>query len=201
VAIETIIWIYWLFCLIATILVIANREFAYNLLSPNSELSHKEKGYQLSVILGWVITLLVATGYVLLTRKNETGSYQIWDLLVFSFSNGVLEQFMFIFWFLLGCYIGNLYAKNNPKLIFISGYMSYAVFSGLVHAFFWVKVLPDHEPVTVLMALLLAAMSLIWMWLVWRYRAVLAIIAMHIVIDFIMVGHLHFPWFESFQIG
>ena len=50
------------------------------------------------------------------------------------------------------------------------------------------------------MAVALAAMSLVWMWLAWRYRAIVAIIAMHMAIDFLTAGHLHFTWFEPFQL-
>ncbi len=199
-AIETTIWIYWAFCAIATLIVVANRKFAYQLLSPNLESSHKERSYIISLMIGWGATFLAATFYILLTRKYETGSYGLSELLFFSVSNGTLEQFMFIFWFLLGCFVGKFYAANNPKLIFISGYIVYAIFSGLIHAFFWIKVLPYHEPAILVMPLVLSAMSLIWMWLVWRYRAIIMIIAMHIVIDFLTVGHLNFSWFESFQL-
>jgi chlorophyllide a hydrolase len=197
VAIETGIWIYWLFCSIAAIAVIQNRSVAYELLSPEVVALRNLKGYVVFLILGWIITLVAAAAYVVLTYKYETGSYGIPDLLVFSFVNGALEQFMFIFWFLLGCYIGKLKAPDNPKLIFTFGYLGYAIFSGLIHAYFWVRVLPSHEP-ALIMPFALAAMSLAWMWLVWRYQAVIAIIAMHIVIDFITVGHLNFSWFEAF---
>jgi hypothetical protein len=51
------------------------------------------------------------------------------------------------------------------------------------------------------MAFILPFMSLFWMWLFWRYQAIVAIIAMHVAIDFLTVGHLHFPWFESIQLS
>jgi hypothetical protein len=197
-AIETSIWIYWLFCAIAMLLVIGKREFAYPFLSPDLSSPQKDKHYAIALILGWISTFIAATAYVLFTRKYETGNYKIPDLLVFSFSNGILEQFMFVFWLLLGCYLGKLYAPNSPKLIFTFGYISYAIFSGLIHAFFWVTVLPHHEPVS-LMPVALAVMSLFWMWLFWRYQALLPIIAMHAVIDLFTIGHLNFTWFESLQ--
>ena len=199
-AIETNIWIYWLFCAIAMSIVITKRKSAVLLLSPNVDSIQKDKNYTIALALGWITTLLAATGYLLFTRKYETGSYEIPDLLLFAFSNGVLEQFMFVFWLLLGCYIGKKYASNSPKLIFTFGYISYAIFSGLIHAFFWTTVLPPHKPVSAIMAVALSLMSLVWMWLFWRYRAVLAIIAMHIVIDFLTIAHLHFHWFEAFQL-
>ena len=199
-AIETNIWIYWGFCAIAMLLLIANRKFAYPLLSPVLDSPQKNNNYTVALILGWIATFVAATGYILFTRKYETGDYEVLDIFLFSFFNGTLEQFMFIFWLLIGCYVGKLYAQDSPKLIFTFGYISYAIFSGLVHAFFWTTVLPRHEPVTAIMAVALATMSSVWMWLFWRYRALAAIIAMHIVIDFLMIGHLHFPWFESWQL-
>lgn len=199
-AIEINIWIYWGCCAIATLWLISNQKFADTLLSPALNSPQKEQNKTIFLILGWITTLLAATGYILFTHKYETGVYKIPDLLVFAFSNGVLEQFMFIFWLLLGCYLGKLYAPNSPKLIFTFGYISYAIFSGLIHAFFWTTVLPPHEPVSAIMAVALSIMSLVWMWLFWRYQAVMAIVAMHIVIDFLMIGHLHFSWFESWQL-
>lgn len=198
-AIESIVWIYWTFCLALTALMISNRTFIYGLLSPASGLAYRDKGYPISLILGWLATLATSIAYVLFTRKYETGAYEITDLIAFSFSNGILEQCMFIFWFLLGCYIGKTLAPTRPRIIFASGYIIYAIFSGLVHGLFWIQVLPAHKPVSVLMALLLSIMSLLWMWLVWRYRALVAIIAMHIAIDFLTIGHLNFHWFESIQ--
>ncbi|MFQ4141582.1 hypothetical protein [Chlorogloeopsis sp. ULAP02] len=199
-AIETSVWIYWLLCLLATALIVANRKFVYKLLSPYSASLYLDKGYTISLTLGWIATFLTSTVYILFTRKYETGTYKFSDILVFSFTNGVLEQFMFIFWFLLGCYIGHITLSKNHKLVFIFGYISYVIFSGLIHALFWTKVLPLHKPATVVMISTLATMSLIWMWLAWRYRAIVAIIAMHILIDFLMIGHLHFTWFDSLQL-
>ena len=52
-----------------------------------------------------------------------------------------------------------------------------------------------------LMAVLLSAMSFAWMRLFWRYRSLLAIIAMHVVVDLLMIGHLHFTWFERLRLA
>ncbi|MGB8699707.1 MAG: hypothetical protein WCD18_09855 [Thermosynechococcaceae cyanobacterium] len=198
--IEKAIWIYWCFCFLAAFLVISKRQFVYELLSPASGASEHGKGYTVSLILGWITTLLAGMGYVLLTHKSETGSYQVLDLVTFALLNGTLEQFIFLVWFLFGCYLGRFVSNHPPGLIFWGGYLSYVCFSGCIHASFWTRILPSHEPATGVMVLLLTAMSLVWMWLVWRYRALNEIVAMHIVIDFLMIGHLNFPWFEAFQL-
>ncbi len=198
-AIETTVWIYWNLCLLAMFLIISRRKFVYELLSPDSGSSDQGKGYAFSLLLGWIATVLSGISYVSLTHKYETGLYQVPDLITFALLNGTLEQFMFIVWFLLGCYLGRFAFPQKTWLMFCVGYLSYACFSGLLHAGFWTRILPFHEPATGVMVLLLTVMSLVWMWLFWRYRAVFAIIAMHIVIDFLMIGHLNFPWFEAFQ--
>lgn len=199
-AIEASVWIYWGCCLIAASLVVAQRGSAEQLLGPRLESPLDKHGYKTALSFGWVLTLMTAFSYVLFTRKFETGPYSIGDIVTFSLLNGVLEQFMFIFWFLCGCYLGKLAAPANEKWVFASGYLGYFCFSGPIHAFFWVAVLPAHLPVTSLMVSLLAATSLAWMWAFWRYRAVGAIVAMHAVMDFLMIGHLHTKWFEPHQL-
>lgn len=198
-AIKLSIWIYWLFCAIATVLIIAGRGFVHRLLSPHSTPGQEKKSYLFTLLLGWVVTLLAAGAYILLTVKQDTGNYSFADLAVFSVLNGILEQFMFIFWFLVGCYVGHQRFQNAPIRIFTCGYVSNILYSGLIHALFWMQVLPKHDPFNGIV-LILALMSAIWMWLLWRYRALISIIAMHIVVDFLTIGHLHFSWFEPFQI-
>ncbi|MEO1403570.1 MAG: hypothetical protein AAFV72_20310, partial [Cyanobacteria bacterium J06635_1] len=128
------------------------------------------------------------------------GPYELTDLTLFSIANGVLEQLMFVFWFLVGSYLGGRLFPKQPLRSFGMGYLSYVIYSGLIHPLFWVRVLPSHEPFLPMIGIL-PLMSLFWMWLLWRYRAVTAIVAMHIVIDFLTIGHLHFPWFEALYLG
>jgi chlorophyllide a hydrolase len=199
-AIEMSIWIYWLACGLATILILINQQSIPKLLSPCLDLPQRQHGYPLALILGWLATLLAALGYVLLTRKDVAGSYQIQDLSVFSLLNGTLEQFMFIFWFLLGCWLGSKLGIQPSWKNFGLGFLSYSVYSGAIHGLFWVTVLPSHQSVDVIRLGLLMMMSIAWMWLFWRYRAVMAIIAMHMVIDFLTIGHLNFAWFEPYYL-
>lgn len=198
-AIETNIWLYWLFCAIATVIVITQRKFAYTLLSPDADSSQKEANKTLFLLLGWGATLLASLVYILFTVKKTAGAYQLSDLISFSLLNGVLEQFMFVFWFLLGCYVAQKKFPKQSILVFVCGYLAYFLYSGAIHPLYWFQVLPEHEPFMP-MIFILPFMSLFWMWLLWRYQAITAIIAMHIAIDFLTVGHLHFPWFESFQL-
>lgn len=197
-AIEPAIWVYWGCCLGAASVLLAKRDAVARLLAPRSLCDGK--GYRRSLVAAWTLTLLAAASYVLFTRKSESGTYSLGDLLAFAMLNGVLETLMFVFWFLCGCYLARAALPASGKAAFAAGYTSYFVFSGLIHGFFWVEVLPDHEPATLVMVSLLGATSLAWMWALWRYRAIVAIVAMHIVMDLVMIGHLHSQWFEPFQL-
>lgn len=200
-AIEPEIWIYWGCCCVPALFlalwVSRYRPVADGLISPDVD---DRDGYLSALVMGWGVTLLTSVIYVLFTQKYVDGAYRLTDLTLFSVANGVLEQLMFVFWFLVGSYLGQRLFPKQPLRSFWVGYLSYVIYSGLIHPLFWVQVLPSHEPFLPMIGIL-PLMSLFWMWLLWRYRAVIAIVAMHIVIDFLTIGHLHFPWFESLYLG
>ena len=203
-AIETSLWIYWLLCGVAATVLFFNRQDIPVLLSPNSAAAPpRQKGYWGAVALGWSATFLAATGYILLTKKEILGAYQLPDLATFTLFNGILEQLMFVFWFLGGCLVGKRLGIQSGWKIFGLGFLGYSIYSGFIHALFWVSILPSHDisDFAIVRVGLLLLMSLSWMWLFWRYRAISAIICMHIVIDFLTIGHLHFTWFDSYQLA
>lgn len=190
--IEVSIWIYWVFCTIAMFLIIQNKAILVpSLLSPYANNSATKRNYQYTIGLGWFTTLISAIGYILFSYKTEIGSYHVLDRLIFSVFNGILEQFMFLFWMLVGCYLAKQWFAHRPRLVFISGYLSFAVFSGFIHALFWKSVLPHHEPNTFIIITMLSIMSLVWMWLFWRYKSIIPIMTMHVCLDWIMISHLH----------
>ncbi len=195
-AIETSVWLYWLACSGAVVLLWMNQQKIPNLLSPQLRSDKSREGYSLALTLGWGVTLVTAIAYILLTQKESAGYYQLHDLVIFSVLNGSLEQLMLIAWFLLGCWLASRWGNQLPLRSFGLGFFTYTIYSGAIHALFWINVLPDHQPAPVI-PIFFILMSLGWMWLFWRYRAISTIIAMHIAIDFLTVGHLHFSWFHS----
>ncbi len=202
-ALETSLWIYWLLCGVAAAVLFVNRQAIPLLLSPDSAVEPaRQKGYLGAVVLGWSATFLAAAGYILLTKKEIVGAYQLPDLAAFTLFNGVLEQLMFVFWFLGGCLVAKLLGIQSGWKIFGLGFLGYSIYSGFIHGLFWVSVLPSHDisDFAIVRVGLLLLMSLSWMWLFWRYRAIVAIVCMHIVIDFLTVGHLHSTWFDAYQL-
>lgn len=189
--IELPFWIYWLCCGLATGILTLKWSRWSPLLAPRS--AHRSGlGYGVLLICGWLATLAAGICYVMFTEKRGDGSYQLPDLVLFSCVNGILEQGMFIFWFILGLLLAERWQITRPSWRFTLGFASYSLYSGLIHALFWTRFLPDHSPAGGLMVCLLVVMSGIWMGLVWRYQAIVSVGLMHILVDFITVGHLHF---------
>jgi chlorophyllide a hydrolase len=199
--IGTSVWCYWLVCGCATSLLWMNWQHIPSLLGPAFGQCHSRQDYIQTVLVGWVTTLLTAIVYILFTHKQASGGYRFFDLLTFSFLNGVLEQLMFAFCFLVGCWLGCCF-DLRPWQIFGTGFFCFCIYAGLIHGLFWVTVLPSHyivDAIGIPFAVLLL-MSFVWMQLLWRHRAITAIITMHIFLDFLTIGHLHFSWFEAYQL-
>jgi chlorophyllide a hydrolase len=201
--IETPVWFYWLACGGAIAILFVKRQQIPSLLSPDLTLPQPQKGFIPALLLSWVATFAAAIAYIVLTQKQAPGSYHIPDLMLFTTFNGVLEQLMFVFWFLLGCWIAHQLKIQSGWKVFGLGFLVYSIYSALIHGLFWVNVLPPHEimsGIAIRMGLLMV-MSCLWMWLVWRYRAFAVTILMHCTIDFLSIGHLHFAWFEPYQLA
>lgn len=195
IAIEAPFWIYWLLCGVICSFLIRHHRFWLGLLPSGAEL-RAGQGYQVAVISAWAMTLITGIYYVLTIQKQGQGSYQLIDLILFSGLNGSVEQGMFIFWFLLGVYGADQIRMTRSALRFTAGFISYSIYSGAIHAGFWSRFLPEHTCAGPILITCFLMMSLTWMVLLWRYTAILSLILMHGVIDFITVGHLQFDGFN-----
>jgi chlorophyllide a hydrolase len=146
--------------------------------------------------LAWAATLMAAGGYILSVGKGEVGNYGVGDILLFSVLDGVLEQFMFVFWFLFGCWMTRL-ATRKSAIVFTGGLFAFVIYSALIHQLFWVKVWPAHTRTRTLWLWTLSIMSLLWMWVFWRCRRLVPIIAMHAVLDFLITTYLNSNWLNA----
>ncbi len=193
-AIEWPIGQYWLVCAAVAVLLLWRWPVILSLLSPKPSSAQGEE--RALLIIGWTSTSLAALNYVMHTQKLAPGSYSLPDLVVFSLCNGCLDQMMSLAWFSLGSALGLRWGWSDPVQRFGIGFCSYALYTAGIRVAFWVNVLPLHRP-DPSVPIGLMVMSLVWMVIIWRYRAVLPVMAMHGVVDFITIGHLHFDWFGS----
>ena len=114
---------------------------------------------------------------------------------IFSLGNGIAETLWSYAAFSLGRGLAARLA-TGPGRQFAAGLLSFMRFSGLIHALFWMTVLPAHIAVAsawrpFLMPVLLA-ITLSWaLWFFW-YRDLHTVMVLHALVDLTMILNLKF---------
>lgn len=120
-------------------------------------------------------------------------------VLVFSIGNGIAETFMFYALFRLGAALAGKFTQN-PWPLFITGFIFFMIYSGLIHGLFWINILPEHvvqtspyKPFFMPVQLLIAcswALSFFW------YRDIRTVIFLHALVDLTMAWNVKFSLFN-----
>ena len=120
-------------------------------------------------------------------------------VLIFTFGNGIAETFMFYAVFQIGTALAGRFTKN-PWALFITGFICFMVYSGLIHGLFWINILPTHVvqtspykpffmPVQILIA---SSWALNFFW----YRDIRTVVILHSMIDLTMALNVKFSLFH-----
>ena len=139
------------------------------------------------------VTILQQVLYFKRTTTAER-PLSLFALVVFPVVNGVLETFLFFLAFDTGVHLA-----PSPAAQFLSGFLVFSLYSGLIRAFMWDKlVFPKHinktSPISLgLMLEGLTLMSFTWMLLYFKYRAVKCVILLHILTDICACLAIHLP--------
>jgi chlorophyllide a hydrolase len=120
-------------------------------------------------------------------------------VLVFTIGNGIAETFMFYAMFRIGNALAGRFTQNSWAL-FITGFLFFILYSGLIHGLFWINILPEHvvqtslyKPFFMPIQLLIAgswALSFFW------YRDIRSVIFLHALVDLTMVCNVRFSLFN-----
>ncbi len=120
-------------------------------------------------------------------------------VLVFTIGNGIAETFMFYAMFRIGNALAGRFTQNSWAL-FITGFIFFILYSGLIHGLFWINILPQHviqtspyKPFFMPIQLLIAgswALSFFW------YRDIRSVIFLHALVDLTMVCNVRFSLFN-----
>jgi len=153
------------------------------------------------------VILLVASVLILILNVVVYGSstydggrtLDIPTLIVFSIGNGIAETFMFYAVFRLGTALAGRFTQN-PWALFITGFLFFIIYSGLIHGLFWINILPEHvvqtsiyKPFFMPVQMLIAgswALSFFW------YRDIRSVIFLHALVDLTMVCNVKFSLFN-----
>ena len=89
---------------------------------------------------------------------------------------------------------------QNPWALFITGFIFFMAYSGLIHGLFWLNILPEHvvqtspwKPLFMPVQLMIAgswALSFFW------YRDIRSVIFLHALVDLTMVCNVRFSLFN-----
>jgi hypothetical protein len=166
--------------------------------------STRSPGNQLLVLISVIITVGVQIVYYLKTPDPKRRLSRFTGV-VFPVCNGIFETILFILSFDIPA---KLCFRDLPPVLevgwtwkhilqFIVGFTTFCIYSGLIHALFWVKwVFPPHpkgmpprhrKSKTVIqtgqLVPMLTVMSLAWFLLYYIYQDVWIIVACHMIVD------------------
>ena len=189
-SVPVMIYAYWAFAFLVGFLF-----FKKDILSFNREFDTRR------TILLVASLLIVAVNAWVYSHSTSDGGRQldILTVLVFSIGNGIAETFMFYAVFQLGTLLAGKFTKN-PWALFITGFILFMVYSGLIHGLFWINILPTHVvqtspykpffmPVQILIA---SSWALTFFW----YRDIRTVILLHSMIDLTMALNIKFSLFH-----
>ncbi|TLU51795.1 MAG: hypothetical protein FDX12_04430 [Chlorobium sp.] len=189
-SVPVMIYAYWAFAFFVGIVF-----FRKDILSFNREFDSRRIGLLLGSLL------IVAVNAWVYSHSTTDGGRKLDALtvLVFSIGNGVAETFMFYAVFSLGTLLAGRFTVN-PWVVFMTGFICFIVYSGLIHGLFWINILPTHvvqtspyKPFFMPVQMLIAcswALSFFW------YRDIRSVICLHALVDLTMVCNVRFSMFN-----
>jgi hypothetical protein len=164
----------------------------------------------------WLIILLIVTwgfGQILYRAVAIHGGRPIqWgSAALFAIGNGIIETFAFALVYRFGEVAGSslvgMFAPVNAHLAgFIGGVLFFIIYGGLIHALFWLKILPRHLNDTPRARLIrkwrpVAEIGLVlgWSLCFWLTRDIWTVVFFHILVDFMLMILVRPPMFTAWR--
>ena len=180
------IFTYWFIAIVIGLLFFRKETFSYN---TSFDLRRK-------VLLAASLVIVAFNAYVYSNSTFDGGRpLDIASVILFTVGNGIAETFMFYAVFVLGEKLAGL-ATGNPWALFITGFVFFMVYSGLIHGLFWIDLLPEHvnqespfKPLFMPTQILIAgswALSFFW------YRDLPSVFVLHGLVDLTMILNVRF---------
>lgn len=149
-------------------------------------------GHLISSLLALAATVVTAVAYSKVTM-TEGRSLHLPTLFGFSIVNGICETILFMASFKLGVAIADPFTAQLLWL-FLAGTLSFFIYSGVIHVFFWLNVLPPHlnkgpavQTPRRIWILGLVSMSMLWVWPYFAYQDFWSVVVLHTLFDMGMV--------------
>ncbi|MEI7770143.1 MAG: hypothetical protein WCI67_09160 [Chloroflexales bacterium] len=133
--------------------------------------------------------------YVLVARHDDRPLLPI-PTVIFSLGNGFFETLAFVFVYWLGAAIGSgLVGLFAPAAIasvagFLLGLIFFAIYGGLIHGLFWLRLLPPHfdesprsKAIRKFRPLAEVALVFGWCLCLWLYQDIWTVVFFHTLVD------------------
>ena len=189
-SVPMMIYAYWAFAFLVGILFFKNDILAFN----------REFDTRRIALLATSLIIVAINAWVYSNSTTDGGrALDFLTVLIFSIGNGIAETFMFYAVFRLGNALAGRFTQNSWAL-FITGFLFFIIYSGLIHGLFWINILPEHvvqtspyKPFFMPIQLLIAgswALNFFW------YRDIRSVIILHALVDLTMVCNVRFSLFN-----
>lgn len=189
-SVPMMIYAYWAFAFLVGIIFFKNDILTFN----------REFDTRRITLLAVSLIVVAINAWVYSHSTTDGGRALDWPtVLLFSIGNGIAETFMFYAVFRLGANLAGRFTQN-PWALFISGFLFFIIYSGLIHGLFWINILPEHvvqtsiyKPFFMPVQMLIAgswALSFFW------YRDIRSVIFLHALVDLTMVCNVKFSLFN-----
>ena len=189
-SVPMMIYAYWAFAFLVGILFFKKDILAFNREFDSRRIALLATSLVVVAINAWVYSHSTTNGGRALDPLT---------VLIFTIGNGIAETFMFYAVFRLGNALAGRFTQNSWAL-FITGFLFFIIYSGLIHGLFWINILPEHvvqtspyKPFFMPIQLLIAgswALNFFW------YRDIRTVIVLHALVDLTMVCNVRFSLFN-----
>ncbi|NJM05079.1 hypothetical protein HC891_00865 [Candidatus Gracilibacteria bacterium] len=161
-----------------------------------------------SWLVAWLIaTFAIGQFFYLAVAHSDGRSLYFWPAALFVIGNGIFETFAFALVYKAGALIGSslmhLFWPQAANIAgFSGGLLSFIIYGGLIHALFWLHLLPPHLDDAPRSRVLrkvrpLAEIALVigWSLCFWLYQDIWTVIFFHLLVDIGLVLLVRPPLF------
>ncbi len=146
-------------------------------------------------ILYLVLTFAFSQTLYVFVARHDNRPVRVIPTVIFSLGNGFFETLAFVFVYWLGATIGSalvgLFAPAAASVAgFILGLIFFAIYGGLIHGLFWLRLLPPHfddsprsKAIRKFRPMAEVALVFGWCLCLWLYQDIWTVIAFHTLVD------------------
>jgi chlorophyllide a hydrolase len=154
-------------------------------------------------ILALVVTIVAQIAYIMVAR-HDGRPLNVPVTLLFVVVNGILEALVFMTAYKIFFWLSQLVFGGLDVINFIFGFIGFVIYSGIIHGFFWARLLPPHfsdepklQPLRKQLTPIQAAIVLAWCLYFYFTGDIWTIVFLHFIIDAVLMVRVRPPLFAT----